>query len=532
MRQLVTAGVRAMDSRWALLVLLAAAAIVYTWDLGSNPVHLNQDELGFTLNAYSLATSGVDESGRAFPLYFRHLGLGWSTPYVVYLPALALKVLPLSEATIRLPTAAAGLLGIGTMYFVGTGLFARPRHGLISAGLLATSPAYFLHSRILLDNFYPLPFVIGWLYLVHRFHVRRRGPGTLFLAGLLLGIGVHSYHATKIMMPLYLLGTLALIGTRGWRDKRLAATLIVGFVLPLLPLVPWLAAFPDTLVDQVREKSLYDPNAGVGAGLLSLLSPESLALRLRVFVGFFSPVLLFGRGDASLVHTTGRSGVFALALAPLIAAGIWHAVHSRDRFEWLLVAGFITAPIAAALVAEPARVSRALVIIPFGVLLAAVGFRQLAGWVGASRLAAAGFLVLAFAQFVPFHVDYWDGYRARAAAAFKFDVPGALRAVVREDDRHPANHLYLARGIDFVDDYWRFVLIQARRPDLASKTTIFPEDAAVVVPPDSLVLLRTNQTDRLRPEAGTRISLGASAKIMDIIREPDGYGSFFLYRTS
>src|SRR6266550_4063067 len=102
-------------SHWRLrIVLLALAAFgLYAVALEHTPPHLHRDEVMFALQAQSLASSGRDLDGRLFPLYFEMRALGehvWFHPVLVYVTALFLKVFPLTESVVRLPSTVVGTI--------------------------------------------------------------------------------------------------------------------------------------------------------------------------------------------------------------------------------------------------------------------------------------------------------------------------------------------------------------------------------------------------------------------------------------
>src|SRR3989344_4804229 len=104
-------------------LMLVAVGILYASFLGRTPIHFNQDELGFSLNAYQISKTVFDENDRFMPLYFWHLGVMWATPIIVYLTAVILKFLPLNESIIRLPSVFIGVVGISLMWFLGKLVF-------------------------------------------------------------------------------------------------------------------------------------------------------------------------------------------------------------------------------------------------------------------------------------------------------------------------------------------------------------------------------------------------------------------------
>ena len=179
------------------------------------------------------------------PLYFKiqmrgEERSGWFMPVIFYSIAAVLKVLPLSETSARLPSVLIGVTDIILIFFIARRMFTRRWLPLVAAGMLALTPAHFILSRYALDYLYPLPFALGWLLCLLTFLESGR-PRTLFAATLLLGIGFYSYIAAVLMAPIYLLFTGALLfnGRKPARDYLFAAA---GFALPLLMLVPWLAA--------------------------------------------------------------------------------------------------------------------------------------------------------------------------------------------------------------------------------------------------------------------------------------------------
>src|SRR5205823_2503003 len=134
---------------------------------------------------------------------------------------------------------------------------------------------------------YIVPFVIGWLICLLRFK-QLKSLKWLFFAGLLLGIGIHSYHAAKVMMPIYLIMSVFFVWPEIKKNKLLIAILFSGFILPILPLIPWLQKYPDTLTDQVKYTHLYNLSNGPFAGILALFTAQSLISRILVFLAFFS----------------------------------------------------------------------------------------------------------------------------------------------------------------------------------------------------------------------------------------------------
>jgi 4-amino-4-deoxy-L-arabinose transferase-like glycosyltransferase len=95
---------------------------------------------------------------------------------IMYGEILAMKVIGLSDWAIRIPWALLGTLGVFFAYVVMSRAFSR-RVGLLSAGLLLTSPLWFFLSRQAITD---MPFVgtltIGLLFFVHAYFSPRFEP--------------------------------------------------------------------------------------------------------------------------------------------------------------------------------------------------------------------------------------------------------------------------------------------------------------------------------------------------------------------
>ena len=91
-----------------LIVFLAFVLRLY--QLGNVPVSLYWDEASLGYNAYSIATTLHDEHGEFLP-YSRFIAFGdYKPPGYIYIDALAVKLLGLSEFSTRLPSAMTGII--------------------------------------------------------------------------------------------------------------------------------------------------------------------------------------------------------------------------------------------------------------------------------------------------------------------------------------------------------------------------------------------------------------------------------------
>lgn len=513
-----------VNTTWVLFFIVIA--FIYVSYLNRAPVHFNQDELGFSLNAYSIAKTGSDENGRFFPLYFWHLGLMYSTPIIVYLTSLFLLFLPLAENTVRLSSVAVGLTDVILIYFLAKEIFKQKRYGFFAAFLLAFTPVHFMQSRILLDNLYPLPFILGWLLSVF-LYLKDKRIRWLFLSTFLLGVGIHSYHSAKIMMTLYLIFTFIVLATRFRKKIEAFVFAFLGLCVSLLPFIFWLSKYPDTLSDQIKYTRLYDPSLSLLEGILSLLRPEILTEKIKVFIAYFNPYFLFIDGDISLTHTTHKTGVFVYVLAILIPLGIYQILKNRKNvFNIVILLGFFSSPFAASLVGEYYMSSRMLVILPFAIIISVFGLDFLINeFPKHSKKIISVIVVLVLLQFIYFINDYYTDYRIRSYSMFKYNIPGALESILEDIRNDSSEKIYLSRDIDFIDRYWRFFVYKHQQTEILNRTYYFDPLTTNIslIPQGSLMLLRFDQLDE-------NYKNNLQLKSYQEITEPDGFVSFYIYR--
>lgn len=495
--------------QWAIGVgLVAATLALYAWRVQDAPIYISPDEAIISVDAYSVASTGYDVHGRFLPLYFQiqlpgEDRTGWFTPAIFYWSALFLKVFPLSERAIRLPTVCVGAADVVLMYFIGLKLFRRTSSAVVASVLLAVTPAHFILSRYALDYLYPLPFTLGWLLCLLLFLETERTT-LLFAASALLGIGFFSYIAAVAMMPLYFLFTCFMVWPARTR-LRLWAVAVAGFALPLAVLIPWLIRHPTAVTDTIARYNLYDTkqlNALQGAR--AFLSYPNLDRLASLYWSFFSPSFLFFSGDRQMMFSTRIVGVFLFPIALLLPLGIGRVLGAaRRRATLLVLAGFVTAPVAALLGAEDGVIIRAVELLPFTALLSAFGVEYLwsarivdrpraflltaggaalvvtvmyAGWMAATegrvggstfglllvavgllalgalsnrlptgRLVVGCVLLLVTVQFCYFAADYFTDYRSRSSFWLGGNLRGALEELIDREQRDHTPRIYFSK---------------------------------------------------------------------------------------
>lgn len=501
----------------ALIVGVATAA-VYATRLSHAPIYLMHDEVNFSLQSVAVAQTGRDLNGRLLPVYFSEPEFtAGRDPMMIYATALALTVLPLSDAAVRLPTALVGVLIVVLLLVVSARLTPPPWLPLVAALFLALSPGLFIHSRLALSVIYPLPFVLLWLLALREYGLEPR-PWLLFAGAASLGLGIYGYLAGVVMMPIYLAVTVWF--ARAWRSPRLLASIAGGFAIVLVPIALWHFAHPERYAELLHAYRMDD--AGRDSDVPTL-SYEGLRLRLGAWWQYFNPDFLFLSGDTSLTNSTRSAGFFPAAFAVLLPLGMVR-LWNGSRFEKIVLIGLITGPIAAIATGTlDLNRYRAMFVLPFGALAATYGVE----WLWASRAwwrRALAVLLIASVpiQFASFYRDYMGRYRDESSVWFGKNIRAALGEVFQRGAA--PQPVLISQHVPYADSYARFYsqVFTGREPQAPVLI-----DGAVFdiggVAPGSWLIANASESwlSRLSAREWQRVSE---------VREPSGEPSFVVYR--
>jgi 4-amino-4-deoxy-L-arabinose transferase-like glycosyltransferase len=514
-----------LNSTLTLVFLAVATGLVYASILDDSPVHLHHDEVSVALQARSIAASGRDTDGRPLPLYFHIRDNVWFQPVFIYVTALFLTLSGISESAIRLPTVAVGVLNVVLMFVLAKRLFKTDRLAFVASGLLAVTPAHFIHSRLAMDALYPVPFVTAWLLGILVFQDQRR-PWSMFAGTAFLGLGFYSHATSVLIMPACMLITFLALHLEGVASRRLYAVAATGFVLPLLLLAPWFLQHPQTYLDTVGRWGVHPAYLrNPLEGLRALANRNSLTSRVWIFWDFFNPSYLFFVGSPNLVGSTRQTGVFLLPLAVFLPIGLYQTLRfPRSRtIGLILLLGFASVPLVASTFNERQAIGNELAILPFAILIATHGVAQLLSRPPRLlRMAGICLLVLIPIQFGYFCHDYFTRYRATSSASFDGNVGGAAEAIIALEPRQEARRVFLSTDIPWIESFWTFYVAKHRREDLLVLTAyVGPQGLDWRdVPSGSFVLSRAGDT-----HIDALVKAGELRRVT-LIAEPDGSPSF------
>ncbi len=265
---------------------------------------------------------------------------------------------------------AAGFASLGLMYVLGARMFASARFGIVTAGVFALTPLVWRQSQNAPASLYGLPFVVGWLLAVVHFQ-NARAPWWSAVAGGVLGLGVYTSYAAAVMMPLYVLLTVAVIACVRPVPFRRLGLFLGAFSVAAGPLALSLILHPGRFRNTVNTFHLYDANRfNVLQGVHEMVSWVGLTARAEVYYDYFNPAFLFLSGE-----------VLLLPLVVLIPIGLRQILGDETTsLARLSAAGFLAAPFAASLTAERPTPGRILFITPFAAIISVYGVQRLLRW--------------------------------------------------------------------------------------------------------------------------------------------------------
>lgn len=360
-----------MKPKLILIIILLFAAFLRFYKIDQIPPALSWDEVSIGYDAYSVLKTGKDQWGETFPLAFKSFG-EYKYPFHIYASAVSIYFFGLNEFAVRFPSALFGVINIFLLYLLVWKLFKNKFIALTSAFLLAISPWHIQFSRVIWEtNFALFFFFLGLLLFI--LWTEKVKSKYLFLSITLLGLGIYTYNAAKIFIPLFLL-ILCWIHRKlffAHKPQILIASLIF-FAIVLFgifqPNLSGLSRFNQFEYNQ----SQYDKT--IIYKLIKREKPAKVEIFLRQYLLHFSPKYLFVSGDPNLRHsiqTLGELYFFDIIMLPL---GLYFLYKKFRKLFLFIVLWLFISPVPASIVNEAPHASRAMFGIGIFQIISAVGF--------------------------------------------------------------------------------------------------------------------------------------------------------------
>jgi 4-amino-4-deoxy-L-arabinose transferase-like glycosyltransferase len=438
-----------------LLAIIAVAAFLRLWKLGSIPPSLTPDEAALGYNSYSILKTGRDEYGEFLPVIFKSFG-DYKPGLYIYLTVPFVAVFGLNEWAVRLPSAAAGVIAVILVYKIIIELSlnekVRPvtnnyqRLAVISAFMLAVSPWHIHFSRGGWEANVSLTLTLaGILYFVKALEK----PKLVFYSALLFAMTLLTYQGAKLSSSIVVFILLITF----WKEtiaffrkeqKILFRAILVGIVVAMPIFVSLsqgktgrlnvFSVFSYPRPQEYLQNFLDEGNEKVGDLNYYLFHSESLNFArgtMGRWFNHFGGRFLFFEGDyQNPKHTSPNNGMLLLSDMFLLIVGFISWTKTKNsKLKTFAMIWLVTAPLPAVLSRDQVHAIRALnMVIPLTLISAsgliyflekikAVANRslQVIGYLFLSVLFLGSFIYYLDSYFVhlPKHTSaYWDyGYK-------------------------------------------------------------------------------------------------------------------------
>jgi hypothetical protein len=267
------------------------------------------------------------------------------------------------------------------------------------------------------------------------------------LAGLSLGVAIYAYTTARLLV-LILVAVLWAAYLGQWRRwwRPLAATGLTALA-GYLPLAIWSLQHPgqltsrfDSLSVLCRPVSNCNPFPGIaGSTDDGRFFPLVVAERLiRVYAAGWSPTFLFYTGDPYGRHDTGHGGLLYVTLAPfLIVGAVAVARRWREPFWRLIGVGVVLGGLPAALTMHLGHALRTIDVVPFLIIVMALGAAELNRLLPGQRWIVAALGAAILVEMGAFMTDYFTTYPSRQASWFDPGLETAIAGAERTSHRGP-----------------------------------------------------------------------------------------------
>lgn len=336
---------------WPILSILLIAATVRFFQLGTVPVGITHDEMGYIYNAYSIAKTGKNVFSETLPLFTWMTKGGFPfMPVPIYSMTPLFWLFPLTPFVARMLPALMGVADVALLYVIVSWLFRSPVLSALSAMFLAISPWHIHFARSAYDAnfalFYFLVAIAAFLYEI-------RHAKLPWISSIAFTLAVFSYRGMSILfLP---------IGILLYWYARLKGTILAkqarafgaGMMLCALLLFATIAHFGSAytaegaqLFSSPTMQQDLDAYAREARGPLILKrffanKPTYIINRFREnYIKAYSPEFLFLYTEPSIIYSIWSRGRIYFIDAVFIILGLWYLLKLNPPSALLWI-GFL-----------------------------------------------------------------------------------------------------------------------------------------------------------------------------------------------
>jgi hypothetical protein len=209
------------STNYILSFLLLLLALSYFYQAPQNPPGFYIDEASIAYNANTIASSGRDEYGKRWPLYFRAFG-EYKNPVYIYLLALLFRLFGPSILVARLLSASLTVIAVGLLWLLAYRISRQTTVATLISISAFLTPWLFENSRLVFEvASYPALLVLYLIAVHHAATKERWRLREAFAIASTLTLLAYSYSIGRLFAPLLAFG-LVLRGLPADRFVRLS----------------------------------------------------------------------------------------------------------------------------------------------------------------------------------------------------------------------------------------------------------------------------------------------------------------------
>jgi len=180
------------------LILLGIGIVFRVYQFGIIPLALNRDEAALGYNAFTIATSGMDEWGNHLPTTFRSFG-DYKLPGYIYTLSFLIHVFGVHDWVIRLPSLIACFGIILITFWLILRISKQKTTALLAATMVAIQPWDIFYGRMAYEAHLGLCLLLTSIYLWQKTKPFAWAVGTLCLMAAVL-----TYNTPLLLIPVML----------------------------------------------------------------------------------------------------------------------------------------------------------------------------------------------------------------------------------------------------------------------------------------------------------------------------------------
>lgn len=354
---------------YAFLIIFILGFAVRIYHIYSVPAGFFCDEASIGVNAYSILTTGKDEFGAAYPIFYKAFG-EYKNPIQMYSTIPFVALFGLDEMSVRLPSIMYGLLALIAIYFLVREIFKKHDKrnilAILAMYLLAVSPWAIHFSRVSLEGL--MAFVFYMTLGLFLFQKSQSSPKFLPFSLASFALALYCYFPARIFVPLYGIG-LFFIYIRFFLTHK--KVFFISLIVLAILLVPFI-------------QNILSPNGLARWKQVNIFtnSQKDETVQSHIIHNYllhFSPKFLFQEGDIGMSgqsvsrHSVRGLGELYLFQFPLIFLGLFWLFKINRKAFFAILLWLILYPTGSMFTTDtnPQATRSIIGVIPFQVLSAA-----------------------------------------------------------------------------------------------------------------------------------------------------------------